>query len=226
MDNHYVYVWYRDDDGTPFYVGQGTGRRYKEKGFGKRNPYFMNVFNKHGGHSEIIYSEQSQEEALDLEAKTISDLRSKGYALTNLTDGGVGTPGRKVDDAYRLKYHYMCLGENNPNYGHKWNEEQRKRASEYAHSRNWFGEKSPNSKKIMRLEDGKIFGCLDDAMKEHGLTAQGSFTILKKEPWRTAGGKHWAFEDEFDILDTQEKRDKRIQYYTILNKRTSGRTGQ
>lgn len=48
----YVYVWYKED-GTPFYVGKGTGDRYKKVGDKKRSEYFMRVYRKHDCHSEI-----------------------------------------------------------------------------------------------------------------------------------------------------------------------------
>lgn len=36
---YYVYVWYKPDD-TPFYVGKGTGCRWKRKGARSRNQHF------------------------------------------------------------------------------------------------------------------------------------------------------------------------------------------
>ena len=48
LASYYVYVWYKQDDGTPFYVGKGKGERCHKRSC--RNKYFSNVIHKHGGY--------------------------------------------------------------------------------------------------------------------------------------------------------------------------------
>ena len=90
--NYYVYVWYREDDEKPFYVGKGFGRRlYLVNG---RNKHFMNVLQKHGGFPLKIIEGLTEQEAIDKEIALISEYR-KLYTLTSVTDGGEGVSGLK-----------------------------------------------------------------------------------------------------------------------------------
>lgn len=165
-----------------------------------------------------------EQTAFDLERETIKLFREAGHALTNHTDGGEGCSGRQADDAYRLKYHYMFLGENNPNYGNRWSDEQKHIASEKAKSRNWIGDKNPNAKRMMCVETGKIYSCQDEALKELGLASTNSFSIVKREPWRTARGFHWVFGELIDELDSSEKREQYLKSLSSPYNKVTGRT--
>ena len=91
MDNEfYIYIWYRKDNGIPFYVGKGKGARYRQ--LVNRNKYFLNVYKKHGGFSKKIIKGLTESEALEKEISTIREYRKK-YILTNITDGGEGISG-------------------------------------------------------------------------------------------------------------------------------------
>lgn len=83
----YVYLWLRED-GTPYYVGKGSGNRaYKKRRCG--NPPRNRVF--------VMYV-PSEQEALETEIKLIAFYGRKDQktgCLVNLTDGGENPPNHK-----------------------------------------------------------------------------------------------------------------------------------
>jgi len=69
MDNKnrfYVYCHQRKTDGKCFYIGKGTGKRYKSK-YG-RNIYWNRIVNKHGFVPIILINNISERKAFELEA--------------------------------------------------------------------------------------------------------------------------------------------------------------
>lgn len=91
-DGHYVYIHRKSSDGSPFYVGKGSGKRawFSKAG---RSRYWNNVASKHGVTVEIYKDNLSERDALELEVILIKELRDKGESLVNLTDGGDGVNG-------------------------------------------------------------------------------------------------------------------------------------
>lgn len=86
----YVYIHYKLDDGLPFYVGKGSGRR----GFSaSRTAFWKYRAAKHGVRVEVCQDGLSTDEAYLLEMWLIAKLRHEGYDLCNLTDGGEGRSG-------------------------------------------------------------------------------------------------------------------------------------
>lgn len=53
--------------------------------------------------------------------------------------------------------------------------------------------KSPSARKVIRVEDGKVYGCLEDAREDVGLRAHTSISKALKNPNRRAGGFHWKY---------------------------------
>lgn len=100
---YYVYILKRPD-GTPFYVGKGKGKRWKEhekRALNKsaaNNPHCRNVICKilrEGGRVYAdLYLLVEESLAFIAERFMIADLR-KTYKLTNITDGGEGPFGHK-----------------------------------------------------------------------------------------------------------------------------------
>ena len=106
----YVYGYIRLDTNTYFYIGKGKGNRCER--LDNRKQHFINIFNKVNCCYEILYDNLSEEEAFELEIKTIEDLVfNEGYSidipnykclknkesnLVNLTWGGDGTTGYSI----------------------------------------------------------------------------------------------------------------------------------
>lgn len=63
----YVYCHRRKTDGKCFYIGKGSGKRYKAKE--SRNPHWWNIANKHDFEAEILVNNISEAKAFELEAE-------------------------------------------------------------------------------------------------------------------------------------------------------------
>jgi hypothetical protein len=86
----YVYVHHKPD-GTPFYVGKGSGER--SHSFVKnRNQHHMRIINKCGRENVLvsIIPCPSEVDAFSQEVQLIKSFRDLGYELANKTDGGEG----------------------------------------------------------------------------------------------------------------------------------------
>jgi hypothetical protein len=105
----YVYAYYRLD-GTPCYIGKGTGDRWVNRGKTGRNPHFLRIVAQaHNAGNKLpkekIAEGLTEQEALDLEAFFIAAIGREvdGGPLVNLSVGGDSGP-----------------------VGYKWTEEQRR----------------------------------------------------------------------------------------------------
>lgn len=99
-----TYVHLRPD-GTPFYVGKGTVSRalWKKR---RANPHHQRIVAKHGLKDilvRIVKRGLTEEESFFHERQGIECLRSFGYQLCNLTDGGEGSSGCKLSAETRSK---------------------------------------------------------------------------------------------------------------------------
>lgn len=96
---YYVYQHKRLKDGSIFYIGKGTNGRLNSDG--RRNQHWHNIVKKDGGFTaEIIKDNLTNEEALKLEVKVISEIGLTN--LTNMTEGGAGgdTRTKFTDEQY------------------------------------------------------------------------------------------------------------------------------
>ena len=68
MENNrfYIYCHRKKTNGECFYIGKGTGNRYKEKNM--RNQYWYNIVNKHNFEAEILINNISEKKAFEYEA--------------------------------------------------------------------------------------------------------------------------------------------------------------
>lgn len=90
----FVYVHFEADTGNPFYVGMGDKKRRPwQMNHHSRTEFHRNIVKKHGVVVKVIADNLSWEQANAWEMHWIKALRSSGYRLVNLTDGGDGTKG-------------------------------------------------------------------------------------------------------------------------------------
>lgn len=83
----YIYEWYIVETNHIFYVGKGTGLRYKVK---KRNDSFNNTLNKYKCDVKIIEYFENEEDAFRAEKELISKYKKQGQCECNLDFGGNG----------------------------------------------------------------------------------------------------------------------------------------
>ena len=112
----YVYGYIRLDTNTYFYIGKGTGKRYRELHTG-RTTHFKNILKATQCVVEILYDNLTEEESLILEQDIIEDLvfnegytmefdeerNEHSYHLINCTYGGEGISGYKYTEEQRKK---------------------------------------------------------------------------------------------------------------------------
>lgn len=87
---YYVYAWYIVDGYDIFYIGKGTGDRYKCRK--RENPYFMHMINAHECDCEILDDGLTEYEAFLKEKEYIALLRWSNHRLVNIADGGNAPP--------------------------------------------------------------------------------------------------------------------------------------
>lgn len=102
MKQFYVYI-HKKPDGTPFYVGKGTGRRAYR--LSNRNQWHKNIVAKYGKNNIIIEVINCIDEAqaFDLEKIYIKQFKHNGVCLVNLSDGGEGDAGKIFTEEHRQK---------------------------------------------------------------------------------------------------------------------------
>lgn len=155
MDRFYVYAYLRNSDGTPYYIGKGTGRRCYESHCVSIPPDRSNIV--------FLHENISERKALTLENQLIGEYGRKDIGtgiLHNRTDGGDGGPsGRIVTEESRLKSSMS-------NRGQKRTEEQKRRMSEAQKALNntgennsFYGKKHNKSTKeaMSRAKKGKTY---------------------------------------------------------------------
>ena len=94
-EDSFVYVHLRERDGQPFYVGIGFKETRPWETKREYNKWHTNVVAKNGVRVEIIADSLTWEQACFWEVRWIKALKTAGYKLTNLTDGGEGVKGLK-----------------------------------------------------------------------------------------------------------------------------------
>ena len=165
MNNYYTYAYLRED-GTPYYIGKGVGRRVHHKNHCLPIPPKDRIL--------MLKQNLSEDDAFKHEIYMISVLgrKDKGTGmLRNLTDGGEGTSGNILSDETKRKIGtansgenngmYGKSGESNPFYGKKHTEEYKRKSSARAtkhwqeNSHPWIGRKhSPES--IEKIRQAKL----------------------------------------------------------------------
>lgn len=88
MEKYYVYQWFNIETNEIFYVGKGTGNRYKK--VSNRNKYFLNYYNNNPVSVEIVKYFENEQDAFDYEKELTDKYRKQGMCKCNLMDGGFG----------------------------------------------------------------------------------------------------------------------------------------
>lgn len=155
MNIYYVYAYLRKD-GTPYYIGKGSGSRVYKNQRSIPKPTDKNRI-------QIIESNLTEQQAFILEKNLIEQYGRKDLGtgiLRNMTNGGDGASGKIWTESARLavasaktKWHkeHDISGVNNPNFGNKWNDQQRSAARERALHQGFIGNRkgcTPSNKGI------------------------------------------------------------------------------
>jgi hypothetical protein len=181
----YVYQYLRED-GTPYYIGKGSGNRAWVKG---KHESIKKPTNK--DHIIIIKDQLTEDEAHDLEKKLISKYGRKNNGtgiLRNLTDGGEGQLGRTHTDEHKKRISQLLTGRK---YGPR-SVETRKKLS-ISHK----GLKQSDETKKKRSEKLKGLRKSDETKKKMSDSKKGD-----KNP---AYGKESPFKGKTHSAETKEK---------------------
>ena len=132
--------YYKNKINGKLYIGQAQNlhkRRIEIRYDGYAGAVFNNAIKKYGidNFEYGILTHCKVEKLNYFEMFYIKRLKTKVPNGYNMTDGGDGVRGLKWDEEKKEKYKVMMLGEGNPNFGNKWDDGQRKRASEYMKER-------------------------------------------------------------------------------------------
>lgn len=88
MNNFYVYEWYNINTNEVFYVGKGSGKRYKDKI--NRNKNFLEYIKNNSVNVRIVKYFENEEDSFQYEKQLTDYYRRKNQCQCNLIDGGYG----------------------------------------------------------------------------------------------------------------------------------------
>lgn len=101
---YYVYAWYIKETNEIFYIGKGTGNRYRTRK--RENKYFMKVAGSHECVPRILYNNLDEKTAFEIEKREIAFFREFGHRpLTNVLDGGENPPKMTEPHSEEWKAH-------------------------------------------------------------------------------------------------------------------------
>lgn len=93
---------------------------------------------------------------------------------------------------FKAKISSLVSGSDNPNYNHKWTDEQKKHLSEVRKANGKpKGVLNTRAKSIMCVETGEIFPLIKDAVAKYNVKSETSFSVALDNPKRTAAHLHW-----------------------------------
>ena len=97
----YVYEWFVIETGEIFYVGKGTGLRYKVK---KHNKFFNDFIKRYDCDSRIIREFDEEKFAFEYEYERVKELKAIGQCACNIYEGGFGGDSNSWTEEKRDKY--------------------------------------------------------------------------------------------------------------------------
>lgn len=157
-NDFYVYAYLRED-GSPYYIGKGTGRRAYQKN--KKTHKFVNIPKKEN--IIILLDNLTEECALEKEKEFISNYgrKSDGGILINVSEGGekgfAGMKGKKHTEESKKKMSESHKGRNVWNKGlvgvQKHNQKTRKKISDKSKgNKSRMGQKQSEEEKKKKSE--------------------------------------------------------------------------
>lgn len=132
--------YYKNKVNGKLYIGQAQSLKNRRNGFKYERyagPVFNNAKKKYGldNFEYGILTHCSIDELNYYEMFYIKRLNTKVPNGYNMTDGGEGFRGGTWTEEHRQQHRERVTGSGNPNYGHRWNDNQRKRLSDYMKKR-------------------------------------------------------------------------------------------
>ena len=128
MEKQFYTYLHCKPNGEPFYVGKGSGKRAFD--FSIRTKFHSGIVSRYGRNNIQVYVFfcETEKQAFADEKQQIAQLRTEGYKLANLTDGGEGSSGYKLSLAAREKMSKSRKGNTN-SLGFKHSEETKRKVS-------------------------------------------------------------------------------------------------
>lgn len=190
---YYVYVDYRADLNTPFYVGKGKIRRTKD--FVRRNTVWHRIVAKHGVNRKIVLSLENDHDAiLSEEIRLIRELKTRNYCGgANLTDGGEGVAGYKHSPERIEKLRKIAVIRSmEPEERKKFGARSRQ---QWADNRATYLLSKPRGSKHGRaitsendVLDRSLRGAWSNFLKQWstkmGITSEAVYLIVKRKTWK------------------------------------------
>lgn len=122
----YVYQHLNPQNGEPFYVGKGQGKRAFAKH--NRNRYWNNKVQCYGGFEvKFIAKELDEELAFIVEMEAIDLYKRLGHKLANITNGGEGASGMVHSEETKRKIAEKATGRKGFFGPHHFTEEAREK---------------------------------------------------------------------------------------------------
>lgn len=152
----YTYAWLRED-GSPYYIGKGTGNRaYRSH---RRGDKQMSAPPRH----RVLFLKKdiTEFDAYKHEMYMVSHYgrKDEGGILINMTAGGEGTSGRKPTD-------YCIERTKETNTGRTFTAEQKKKVSEQVSKRKWWNNGVKDKHTIECPGEGWVLGRLHNTKSE------------------------------------------------------------
>jgi hypothetical protein len=174
----YVYIHYRADNLTPFYIGKGQNNRLNT--FSNRSNYWKRVKAKYGCIPKIIAQFENESDAFSFEKYLIKKFKNENIELANFTEGGGGVTGWKHSSKTKETISQKLIGNNfNPGFSGEMNPSFKSLIlATNLTTQETIILNGPKSMKFYGFNHGHVYGCVNNKRPRHkGYT----FKRLEKE---------------------------------------------